>query len=441
MLIAAHTQDVTNAWGDRFGDGEGSEDRQDLSPDTLWRLLKLHIGQKGVPLVLDVDSGAEVWNYPVYSYRIEYEPSGAAGHYVGQMTLLMADSVVPLSFVGTQERRLTYQFSFQMRNGSVVVGSAKWIGRNEQDHPDFAWYPFIARSENPEIHYAVVQKMTGGTARVPQSDSSPELPPATPATPATPAETPLATVTPTTPAPTPAPMPMPATTPAVATTQPAAQPATQPATSLPSASNPTLVSICPIELMSLLATETSSFGVDITVDRFDGGKYRVGETLSVTGSSERAGYLYLLQVDANGELTQLFPRIGEDNRIAAGRISVKQPLRFSTGEVFGMQRIKALVSQRPLNLSGLVAAEEGPSSFNWHTTQKQQMQTLLKSFQRQERIDPKQLGTIDVRRLTGAFGQDCVTFYVGPGSAKTGSSVAVPQSRIRLAPTVTRRAD
>ena len=80
-------------------------------------------------------------------------------------------------------------------------------------------------------------------------------------------------------------------------------------------------------------------------------------------------------------------------------------------------------------------------SFNWHTTQKQQMQTLLKSFQRQERIDPNQLGTIDVRLLTGAFGQDCVTFYVGPASAKTGSQVAVPQSRIRLAPTVTRRAD
>ena len=92
-----------------------------------------------------------------------------------------------------------------------------------------------------------------------------------------------------------------------------------------------------MELMGLLATETSSFGVDITVDQFDGGKYRVGETLAVTGSSDRAGYLYLLRVDPNGDLTQLYPRTGDDNRIEAGRIDANRKLRFSTGEVFGMQ--------------------------------------------------------------------------------------------------------
>ena len=32
----------------------------------LWRLLKLHVKEQGVPLILDVEAGAEVWNYPVY---------------------------------------------------------------------------------------------------------------------------------------------------------------------------------------------------------------------------------------------------------------------------------------------------------------------------------------------------------------------------------------
>lgn len=61
LLTACHTEDLANTWGDRFGDGAGSEDPQDLQPDLLWRLLKLHLGQQGVPLVLDVSRSTPHW--------------------------------------------------------------------------------------------------------------------------------------------------------------------------------------------------------------------------------------------------------------------------------------------------------------------------------------------------------------------------------------------
>lgn len=35
LLTACHTEDLANTWGDRFGDGAGSEDPQDLQPDLL----------------------------------------------------------------------------------------------------------------------------------------------------------------------------------------------------------------------------------------------------------------------------------------------------------------------------------------------------------------------------------------------------------------------
>ena len=73
-LAVGHAKDVANSYGDRFGDNRGSEDRHDLAPDQLWRLLKLYVKQQGIPLILDVEAGDQVWNYPIYAYRIQYQP-------------------------------------------------------------------------------------------------------------------------------------------------------------------------------------------------------------------------------------------------------------------------------------------------------------------------------------------------------------------------------
>ena len=86
MLTACHTENPSHSWGDRFGDGLGSEDPQDIYPDLLWRLLKLHLGQHGVPLVLDIEAGEQVWNFPVYHYEVHYRPVDGNGLYRADMT-------------------------------------------------------------------------------------------------------------------------------------------------------------------------------------------------------------------------------------------------------------------------------------------------------------------------------------------------------------------
>src|SRR5205823_13038341 len=135
-------------------------DPTDLAPDTLWRLLKLYIKQKGVPIILDIDPTSQVWNYPVYAYSVNYSPAGG-NFYRGLMALYMADDKVDPHYVGTKVKKRTYTFVCRMHNGSIQPGSSRWVGRSVSDHPDFAWYPYVVKPKNPRLSYAVVRSMLG----------------------------------------------------------------------------------------------------------------------------------------------------------------------------------------------------------------------------------------------------------------------------------------
>jgi len=470
LLALCHTEDVANSYGDRFGDGEGSEDKQDLAPDVLWHLLKLYVKQNRVPLVLDIEAGPEVWNYPVYAYQIDYAQQGSSGRQSAQLSLLMADNGVPPDFRGHVPRRQTYRFTFELRDGAVVMGSGRWTGRSREDHPDFAWFPYVAVAENPEIEYDAVYRLVYARPPSPPGPEpsvqppAPEPPAPEPPAPEPPAPEPPA---PEPPAPEP-PAPEPPAPEPPAPEPPAEPPAepSQPAPgSEPAPQQPVILS--PMELVALIANKTSSFGLDATVDRFDGGTYRVGEKFFVRCASERAGYLYLILVRPDGVPRLLYPVGLEDNRIEQER-SVAVPSEdpkagFPVPDVPGVARLKVLVTTRPLVLSGAIpanqqqAAQQTPQrlqrqkpaqqaarrsprpaqqrpaqqeplcgAFRWHPTQRAQIRQLL-AGQRAE-VTPEQLETADPRELLGPFAQDEVAFHVET-PARAGRSAATPPRR------------
>lgn len=419
-LAACHTQDVVNSYGQRFTGTETSEDYQDLCPDVLWRLLKLYIKEQGIPLILDIEAGPEVWNYPVYAYELRYEDKDNTGQCLGHLTLLMADDAVPPEYIGVKARRHTYQFTFKLENGSVVMGSAQWVGASRKDHPDFAWYPQLAVAENPEVKHDQVLKLVSSSSASPPRPSTPSQP-----SPATEQPEPPAPTQPARP-----PRPEVADRP-----HPAA-----PSPTLRSASDALLIS--PLELVALIADKTSSFGFDVTVDRFDGARYKVGETFSVRGSSEKAGYLYLLHIDSQGHLSLLYPLPGQDNRIAAQRpIEIPGPqdrFAFRLTSPVGINRVKALVTSRPLALTGLLPLSETPQSvaeqpkgrpsrqpgqqtvrqgFRWHPTERKLIQGMLLGYQEKGVLALDQVDQFDAKTIMGPFAQDEVIFYVEARSA------------------------
>lgn len=488
LLAVCHALDVANSYGDRYGDGEGSEDQQDLPPDTLWWLLKLYIKQQGVPLILDVEAGEQVWNYPIYAYRIEHQAEGRNGARTASLSLWMADNAVPPDYVGIKVRRESYRFAFQQRNHAVVMGSGKWLGPSRQDHPDFAWYPFVPRAENPEIDYAVVKRLVEAPPDPPQPEPQPATEPRPKPTPKpqphpeakpqpkpTPAPEPVPKPTPKPqPEPKPEPEPKPAARPKPEP-KPEAEPAPQPkpatdpapktqpqlklspnedldnpsrpfAPPAPDGGQPLRVTVLsPLELVAMIARKTSDFGLDVTVDRFDGGLYEEGDTLSVRVTCDRSGYLYLLYVDSQGTLSLLYPQPAQDNRVVADQeVLVPAPSDdyvIRLAPPFGTARIKAVVCSRPLALTGLLsvshlqATQQGTAAwshlqtqnrhsavlqvallqgFRWHPTQRQLIRRLMLQYQQKTKLDPEQYGQIDPAEVLGRFAQDEVAFYIGP---------------------------
>lgn len=383
LLAGCHTDDVANTYGRRNNGNVGDDPEDDLKPDELWRLLKLYVKQQGLPLILDLDSGPAVWNFPVYAYRIELSRQEGYEDFLAHMTLWMADDYVPFDFVGTQPRKATLHFTCKIQNGSVVMGSAKWIGASVAKHPDFAWYPYVARSENTEIDRSLVLKLLKG------SDGPPPSPPP-----------PIIT-------PNPSPNPRPPQR---------------------------VLALSPSELLALVSNKTSSFSFDITVDKFDGGQYTVGESYIVSGSAEKAGYLYLFHIappnpkkaEQGNKLTLLFPALGQDNRIAAKtRFSIpggKDKFKFVADGPFGTHVVKAVVTTRRLVLSG-VDPRQRTNQFGGQRqlfclpqAERMQMQQVLHKV-RQGKMTAEQVEQftgVKPRQLLGDFAQDEVPFYVGP---------------------------
>jgi hypothetical protein len=451
LLSVSHAQDVANTFGDRYGDGMGSEDLHDMAPDVLWRLLKLYVKDQGTSLIVDIEPNEEVWNHPIYGYRIQYSPQGAAGQQLARLELWLADDWVPPDYVGTKVRYQTHMFTFRLANGSVVMGSARWVGPSVQDHPDFAWYPYVVRPENPEINYAAVKQIAGISGSGQPSQPSPPGQPTQPARPSTPSSAPPSQPSPPSVSRSQLAGPSQPSAPGLTPIQPSdlepsmsgqtgppvERPSLPPAPDQatrpqfadpPEGEDPNITPISPWQLAALIAEKRSAFAFDVTVDRFDGGHYTPEESVAVSGSSEKPGYLYLLAINSQGEVALLHPQPDADNRIPAQQRFVfpgpDAGYRLE-GQPPGTMRIKAIVTRRPLLLSGLDWTEPPPTKarsggkarwqeFRWPPTEQRKLSEMLVEYQQKQQFASEGPGEVDPALLLGEFAQDEVAFYVGP---------------------------
>jgi hypothetical protein len=399
---ASHAFDVANYYGDRFGDGEGSEDLQDIAPDRLWRLLKTFIREQGIPLVMDLDAGEPVWNYPVFAYRIEYSANPQQpGWFDAYLQLCAADDSVPPDFVGTVPHLQTYTFQFQMQNGSVVLGSGRWTGSSVINHPDFAWYPYVPMPENPEIDYQQVKQIIGNATR---SETHPETDPQN-------------------------------------AMDWLGRRRLEDATG--SEDDLSALPISPMQLVAAILNRQSSFALDAHQSTFGTVTRDIGERFSILGSSEESGYLYVLHVAPQGRLTLLWPAPGRDHRIVAGesfRVPDPQHGHFVVTGPNGNHKVKVLITKRPLVLTGVdrrhplslhkmrltktIAAAGQPESvepiqptwsgfgFRLCPTQRTQVAEMLRDHLHRKDVNEEPQIPMDVRQIFGRFAQDEITYYV-----------------------------
>ncbi|KAG4053956.1 hypothetical protein PC123_g10916 [Phytophthora cactorum] len=153
--------DSTDEYG-RYTDSS----RRDLGPGFMHVALANIIGRFNASVVMDVTAGAEVWNQPIYSYKVltqtEMTPSDAANQYFQVSTYPFNHEAQRIMYVETSvswmvetfedgglvssgraskyENSKTYKYLLELDNDYNILGG-EWVGESQSDHPDFLWLP------------------------------------------------------------------------------------------------------------------------------------------------------------------------------------------------------------------------------------------------------------------------------------------------------------
>jgi hypothetical protein len=293
----------------------------------------------------------------------------------------------------------TYMFELVMRGAEIVPGSGRWIGPSVQNHPDFAWYPESVQPENPELQYANVQRLVKGQLVAP-SPSRSEVP-----------EVPI----------TPQPNDAPNNGGEYVRSLLRAQ------TTRDGTHETLPMPISPLQLVGAIANQSSHFGLDARLLQFGQVRYKQGDLTAITGSSERAGYLYALHIDPTGELTLLYPPPGEDNAVTAQeefRIPSAGQDSYVIRGPAGSHRFKILVTERPLILTGLdrrgvATADRDPGGnllehgFRFFPTQEKQLKAMLRDYvSGKKTLGGEEFDVAEASRTLPHFAQDEIVLYV-----------------------------
>ncbi|WP_084046539.1 DUF4384 domain-containing protein [Deinococcus hopiensis] len=116
----------------------------------------------------------------------------------------------------------------------------------------------------------------------------------------------------------------------------------------------------------------ADLSVSVRVDRDPTGAavpvYRPGEDVSISATVNQDAYVYLFSVDASGDVTQILPnRLGGENFIKANTTAVFPPagsnFRFTVDGENGLNKVLALASLTPLDLSQLSAFKSQQDQF------------------------------------------------------------------------------
>ncbi|MDR2441247.1 MAG: DUF4384 domain-containing protein, partial [Planctomycetaceae bacterium] len=112
------------------------------------------------------------------------------------------------------------------------------------------------------------------------------------------------------------------------------------------------------EMLALLANKISSWTFDASIPKkLDGGVMNAGDNFKVAVKSEQSGYLYIIAVNREGDISMIYPVPGEDNYYSARSQSVLLPrddryFQIAENLPIGEVRLKVFLTGLPVHISG-----------------------------------------------------------------------------------------
>ena len=124
---------------------------QDIRPEAFHRMMKVIIGEKRQPLLIDEDPGAEVWVKPIIrvSWRVKQDPEYDHAVLIKAFPWMIKergrvdDRLTDTSFdlaAPAYEYRLFYDVNTKSEDGFKVI-AGEWINSSENNHPDMIFVP------------------------------------------------------------------------------------------------------------------------------------------------------------------------------------------------------------------------------------------------------------------------------------------------------------
>ncbi len=123
---------------------------------------------------------------------------------------------------------------------------------------------------------------------------------------------------------------------------------------------------------AIVVNPRPSFGVEVWLDRDPSGNgspsYQIGEEVRISVRASEAAYIYVFDVKATGEITQIFPnRYESNNRVSANQTVTMPPSGaryvFNIAPPRGLSKVIAVASRNPLDMSTIARFESGSADF------------------------------------------------------------------------------
>ena len=126
------------------------------NPVDFHRLLGDFIHYEKTPIIMDLGTEGEIWNYPVFKYEMGYTQDSNIRHYTTKI-YYVSDAVRP-DYVGARVYNSTYYYYFEI-DGEGNITESGWEGDSIDHPPKKASEPFGTEPRNPGINYAQVKRI------------------------------------------------------------------------------------------------------------------------------------------------------------------------------------------------------------------------------------------------------------------------------------------
>ena len=123
-------------------------------PEDFHQVLENFIAIQKTPVIMDLGTGGESWNYPIFKYDTDYTREGNVRHYT--TTVYYADDQVEPDYVGTKTVDRTYYYYFISDKDGNILESG-W--ENGSISPVNATEPFGTEPLNPGLDYDLVKEI------------------------------------------------------------------------------------------------------------------------------------------------------------------------------------------------------------------------------------------------------------------------------------------